>query len=351
MATPHCKQQFSALPILTAASLMRSASTPQISAAHSGVVAVAPAVAEFLILQVVLDDVVAQGHRYRGIGAGAQLKEHIGLACEPRELRVDGDELRSALHGLHHPVAERAVGVGNDGVVAPDEDVLGRFPPRIVVAEGGVLRIVGDEQAARFQRGAETARRVAGDAREEARSVIRRAEVAGHQRTVSVDVAAGSLGDPDGLGPVRVDDLAHFLQDDLGRLIPGNALERIFAAVFASAFHGVEQTVGVVEHLLVGKASRAEASLVIGVFGIALDLLELAILHVEQDSAVVMASGTRAGTASNNLVFALSPFPFATFRIVGRFRFRHISSSCIRRRISLRELYERPEQGFYRDIR
>ena len=115
--------------------------------------AVAPAAHELLVLQALLDDDVAERERQRRVGAGAHLEPHVGLAGHPGELRVHDHELAAALHALHDPVAERAVGVGHHRVVAPYEDILGRLPARVVVAVGEELRVVAHEQPARLERG------------------------------------------------------------------------------------------------------------------------------------------------------------------------------------------------------
>ena len=220
-------------------------------------------------------------------------------------------------------MAQRAVGVGHDRVVAPYEDVLWCLPARIVVAVGHELRVIAYVQAARLERGAEDARRIARLARQEAGAVVGRAEALGHVGAVAVDVAAGALGHPDGFGAVLLDDLAHLALDDVVGLIPRDALERVLAAIGASSLLRVQQAVGMVEHLVVSQAPRAQAPLVIGVVGIAFHVVEHAILHVHEHAAVVVAARARAGARPVDGEVAVLPGPLAASRVVLGLVFRH----------------------------
>ena len=285
--------------------------------------AVAPAAHELVVVEVVLDYLVAERERQRRVGAGAQLEPHVGLAREPGERGVHDDELAAALHALHHPVAERAVGVGHHRVVAPYEDVLGRLPARVVVAVGEELRVVAHEQPAALERGGEDARRVTRLARQEPGAVVGRAQVLGHERPVAVDVAAGALRDPDGLVAELLDDGLHLPLDDVVGLLPADTLEGVLAAVLLGALHGVAQAVLMVEHLLHGQAPGAEAPLVVGVRRVALDLLKHPVPHVQQHAAVVVAARARARVRAQHRAAVLLPRPLASARVVLRGRRRH----------------------------
>ena len=285
--------------------------------------AVAPAAHELVVVEVVLDYLVAERERQRRVGAGAQLEPHVGLAREPGERGVHDDELAAALHALHHPVAERAVGVGHHRVVAPYEDVLGRLPARVVVAVGEELRVVAHEQPAALERGGEDARAVAGDARQEPGAVVGRAQVLGHERPVAVDVASRALRDPDGLVAVLLDDGLHLPLDDVVGLVPRYAFEGVLAAVLLGALHGVFQAVLMVEHLLERQAPRAEAPLVVGVLRVALYLLQHPVPHVHEHAAVVVASRARPRVGADDRAAVLLPRPLASARVVLRGRRRH----------------------------
>ena len=78
----------------------------------------------------------------------------------------------------------------------------------------------------------------------------------------------------------------------------------------------MQDAVVVVDHLLCSQAPQAQASLVVRVFRIALDVVDDAVLHVHQQSAVLMASwaGACVGPDDGHAVFFPGPFP--TGRVV-----------------------------------
>ncbi len=86
----------------------------------------------------------------------------------------------------------------------------------------------------------------------------------------------------------------HLLFDDVIGLIPAYALELTsVTAVCVSPFHGVEHAVGMVDHLR--KVQTANAQLAVGARRerIALDMIQLAILGVEQHTTAVMTARRR----------------------------------------------------------
>lgn len=213
-------------------------------------------------------------------------------------------------------VAQGAVGVGDHGIVAPDQNVLGAFPLGIIVAVGEELRVVADVEATSLQGRGEDAGRVACLAGEETRAVVGGAEVLRHEGSVPVDVSTGSLGDPDRLGAIGIDDLLHLAFDDFVCLVPADLGKRVLAAVLPVPLQRMAQTVGMVEHFLEGEAPRTQATLVVRVLGIALNLLQDAVFDVHENTAIVVASRSRARVRANDGVAVLLPCPLVSGRIV-----------------------------------
>ena len=102
--------------------------------------AVAPLLDEIVVVEVLGDDDVQKAHADSSVGAGAQLQVVFRVRTEPGQTRVDGDDLRTALHDIDDAVAEEAVGARVERVLAPHHDVLRANPARIVVAIGEELR-------------------------------------------------------------------------------------------------------------------------------------------------------------------------------------------------------------------
>ena len=125
-----------------------------------------------------------------------------------------------------------------------------------------------------------------------------------------------SSASPDGLCSVPVDHLHDLLVNEVVRFFPRDALPCVLATVLAGAFEGMQDAVVVVDHLLCSQAPQAQASLVVRVFRIALDVVDDAVLHVHQQSAVLMASwaGACVGPDDGHAVFFPGPFP--TGRVV-----------------------------------
>ena len=74
------------------------------------------------------------------------------------------------------------------------------------------------------------------------------------------DVAAGALGEDDGLGAVLLLHVHELLGDEVVRLIPGDALPLVLAAVLGIALHGIQQAVLVVRDLGNVQAAHAQAA-------------------------------------------------------------------------------------------
>ena len=304
-ASPHWMAALLPLAYRRAEPTMSSSASPQMGAAQAGVMsrtpshslvdAAGPAVHELMVVQVLGNDDVQPGARQRRVGSGPQLQMIGRTRAPPGEARVDGDDARPHLHALHQPVAYVAVGVRGERLVAPHDDHLGRAVGGIGVAQlvrhGGV----GYGEVAQGRHGTADARHVAGEPGEEQRGDVRRLQGGlaeqGHQ---PVDVAARAMHAHDGLGAVFLADGLDLFFYEVVRLVPRDALElRRVAAVFARTLHGVQHPVGVVHDFGQIQAAHAQLAVREGAQGIALHMVQLAVLGVEQNAAAVMAAGRR----------------------------------------------------------
>ena len=74
---------------------------------------------ELVVVQVFVDDDVQPGAGQRRVGAGTDGQPVFRASAPPGQTRVNGDDLGAHLHALHQPVANVAVGVGGQRLVAP----------------------------------------------------------------------------------------------------------------------------------------------------------------------------------------------------------------------------------------
>lgn len=250
---------------------------------------VAPLLDEIVIVDVLLDHDAQHAHGQCGIRARTYGQEDLGLGAQPGHLGIDGDDLGAALHAVGHPVTVQSVGIGHDGIVAPQDDELGALPARIVVAVAELLRVIAHpKRTGGAGRG--------GDARDEAGAPGKA------EHHVGATERPGQMRDPRGDVTTRPLPEAHRLRpevllvvEELGRdfvigLVPADALPGVLAAL-ARAAHGIEDAVGIVDGLDEVKASRAQAPVIEGILGVTLDLDELAVLvGVYEDAAPQMAS-------------------------------------------------------------
>ena len=236
--------------------------------------------------------------------------QHLGLGREPRAGRVEHEQLRAAfLHDVDDPVAEEAVAVGDEGVVAHDEHVLGEHVLGIGEALLEVLRAVGHEEVAHEAVADGRARQVARVAGEEAKHEVRAAEAGIAQiRGLPADVAAGALHGNDGLGAVLFPNGLHMLDDIVVGLVPRDALPLVLATL-AHALQGVLQAIGMIERLHDVQAAHAQTALVVGAQRVAFDLLHLAVLGVVQNGATVVAARRGPHVRARDRVFAFLPLP------------------------------------------
>ena len=207
-------------------------------------------------------------------------------------------------------MAQKAVGVRLDGLVAPHQDDAGRLPVGVRVAVGVGLRGVHDDHVAVLRRRADHARQVAGEAGEPERGDIRRLH-AGRREVgdLPANIAAGAMHDHDGFRSVLLFDGEYALGDLIVGLVPADALPPVLAAL-AGAAQGVLQAVGVVHRL--GKVEAAHAQLAVGngVQRIALNAFELAVLRVQQHAAAHVAARWRPVRRAGDGVAVLLPLPF-----------------------------------------
>ena len=280
--------------------------------------AVAPLLDEVMVVEVLFDNHVDHRQRDGCVGAGARLDIVLGARSHPGDARVDVDELRAAfLHAVDEPVAEETVGVGLDGIAAPLEDNLGELVLGIVVATRIVLAAVNDGGAAHDAHGSRAARQVARVAGEEAAAEVRALEGRVlEQGDLPHDVAASALKGDDGLRADFIPRSADMLFDHVVRLVPGNLLPLVLAAL-AHALQGVAQASrvvdGLVDHVQAAHAQTAAAELVVRV---ALDVVDLAILHVEQHAATLVAAGARPLHVAVDVELPFLPMLFLAIEIL-----------------------------------
>ena len=275
-----------------------------------GLETVDPLVAEVLVVELLVADDLEHGHRQRTVTAGAHAQPVLaGLCGDPGEFRVDDRDLHAALHQVGDPVAVEAVGVCVEGLVAPDDAVLGHHVARIVVALWQELRAIHDAGIAQHASHGCDARQVAGVTSKIGHALVGR--TAGCVYTGDlVDVAASALAAGDLVSTIFVGDLLEVLDDDVVGLVPGDALELVLTAVLALALHRVEQPVLVIDVIRNAQTAATQTPLIVRVFRIALDLDELAILDIAQDAADVVATRCRTcGTADDGHAI-LFPFPW-----------------------------------------
>jgi len=204
-----------------------------------------------------------------------------------------------------------AVAVGLQRLVAPDHDA-GRVDPllvgvAVVVADGGVRN---GEVAQRRHRAADPGQ-VAAEAGEAEGADVRRVEGdLGEPGHLPVDVAPGAVEDVDGVAAVAGPDLAHLGLDDVVGLVPADALPLV-GALLPRPLHRVLDALLAVHGLQEVQAADAELAVVVRRQRIALDVLQPAVLGIEQHAAGVMAPRRRIMIGAGDRVAVLLPLPLA----------------------------------------
>ena len=250
---------------------------------------------ELVVVQVFVDDDVQPGAGQRRVGAGTDGQPVFRASAPPGQTWVDRDDLGAHLDALHQPVADVAVGVGGQRLVAPHHQHLGRTELVGHVAVGMPLRGVDDGEVAHGSDAAAGARQVARIAREADVRHVRRLE-GSLEEVVQLPhrAARRALRAQDGLGAVLFPHLARLALNDVVRLVPRDALPLVLATL-TGALHGVLQTVRVVDGLDTVQAAHAQTTVRARIQRVALDELHLAVLHVVQQTA-------RAVTARRRIV-------------------------------------------------
>ena len=212
---------------------------------------------------------------------------------------------------------EKAIAVGNDWVVSPDQAHFRPFVTRVVVAQLGELRHVGDRAIAVRDHRTRHAGKHARVARQKAARQVRRLERdVARERQLAVHVAPGADEPDDGLGAVVLLDAAHVLLDKVVRLIPTALLPRIIVAALGGvAAHGVDDAVLPVNRLELIQAADAQAPLVESGARIPLNVVEHAVLHVVHQPAPVVAAGRRPMGRAEHVEFPLFPVPLASIEL------------------------------------
>ena len=253
--------------------------------------AVAPLLDELVVIPVVFDDEVQHAHRERAVRAGADLEEVLGAGGEEGPARVDDDQLASAAHAVHDPVALECIRAAARRVLRPDHDIFRQLIARVVEALLKELRAVGHREIAHRGDLRAKARGVAGLTGKSELGPVRAAVRIAEEGNGSADVAARALNEDDGLGTVLLLELGPLLLDGVVSLVPADFLPLALAAL-ADALQGLCDAVRVVDILRARQQTRAGAAVVPRMVRVALDLDDLAVLDVKLHAAAAMAAGS-----------------------------------------------------------
>ena len=262
-----------------------------------------PGLSELMVVLVVLEHQVHQAESHGGVGLGAQLQVDVAvMGADPGDAGVDGDDVGAELHHVDEAVAEEAVAVGGQGLLAPDNNPLGEGVAGVMVRAGQVacvveLGVAGAEDV--VGHGATGA--VARPAGLGVAAVGGLQHGEGQRVVVDASLAAGATEADDGLGAVGVLVVADLVADLVESLCPGDALPLVLAAILIGALHGVDDTilgVGVLAH---SKVHSVDATGGDGVVVVALDADELAVLGHDLDAVSNgMGSRRRPGVAASD---------------------------------------------------
>ena len=244
---------------------------------------VSPALHIQVVVQLILDDDIGPSKSQCAVGAGLEVHVDVGLVAQVGHARVDGNVGVGRLGEVNRGTAALVV-VGDLGGAAPrnvNAGTVGGGHPGV-----GVLR---DHHRCHVARALADLPGGHGVGRTD------------HLQPRSIGMlgpdARGAAHEKHGLAAVLVHELMELLGDGAVRLIPGDAHPaRVGGTLGIRALHGVVDAVGVVGgldgRLALGAAvaHRVERRL-----GIALDLDRAAVLHGDDDAALVLAAGAAAG--------------------------------------------------------
>ena len=244
---------------------------------------IGPALDVEILVEIVLDDEIDPCQTQGAVGAGLEVHVDVGLVAQVGHARVNRHIGISSRGDVDRGTAALVV-VGDLGGSAPGDEnaraVGGGHPGVGELGDhlgGHVARALADLPGGhRVGRADELQPRTVGVLGPDARS-------AAHEEH--------------GLAAVLVLELLELLGDGAVRLVPGDAHPaRVGGALGVRALHGVVDAVGVVGgldgRLALGAAvaHRVERRL-----GVALDLDRAAVLHGDDDAALVLAAGAAAG--------------------------------------------------------
>ena len=248
--------------------------------------AVDPLLGELLVVLAVLEHEVHDGEGQGRVGLRADLQVDVAVVrAHPRDAGVDGDDLRAKLHQVDEAVAEEAVTVGGQGLLAPDHDPLRHGVARVLVAARQVTGVV--------ELGVAGAQHVVGDGATRAVAgptglrvaAVGRLQHRERQRIVEdASLAAGAAEADDGLGAVGVLEVAHLVADGVQGLVPRGLNPLVLAAVLRVALHRVDDARRRVRVLAQREVHRVHAARGDGVVVVALDADELAVLRDNLDA-------------------------------------------------------------------
>ena len=273
------------------------------------VVVGAPVVDELMIDQILAHDHVEPRERDTAVRAGSRPQPVLGTRPPPGENGIDGDYLGAHLHAHVQPMAQVAVTVRFQRLVAPDHQHIRAHPLAMGVALGQRLRRVDDRIVSQGAGGTAHAGHVAPPSRKVDTAHVRSPEARpGYERDLPVDVATRAMAHQNGFAAqaLAVDLLFDVGIDHVERLVPRDALPLVLSAL-ARASHGVLQTLGMVHHLVQVQAAHAQLPVRIRVERITLHLLQLAVLGIQQDTAGVVAAGSAVVVGARDGAAVLLP--------------------------------------------
>ena len=267
----------------------------------------APLFHEVVVVEVLLDDDVQKSQTQSRIGTGTQLQVIGGTRADPGETRVNRDELAPALHEVDECVTEEAVRVGEQRVLAPQHDVFRHHVARIVVSVREERRVVelGIACPQNEVRHA-AARAVARFARKRGAGVGRLQRSIGGRRRIERGGTAGALEHRHGLVAVVLLYATHVLFDEIHGFVPGDGLPFVKAPVFAGTPERRGDPLVAVHVFGQRQAPRAKPALGNGVFRIALDAHDPAVLNLEIHAASYGMVARRRPGAGAHLVRAVA---------------------------------------------
>ena len=213
-----------------------------------------------MVVKVLGNDDVRPGHGHRGIGAGAQAQLDVRTSRQPRDARINADDMRPTLHEVDDRVPEHAGVIALEGSFAPHNNHLRSDVLRIVVSafEAG-SKVHFRIERANGHRGRHHSGLIAGETGETT-SKVRRFENAQDVILLKHAVATRSHEHGKCFPAVLCSKLAPLRDDKVNGFVPADALPCVLAAIFASTLHGINHAARVVDVVLESNASRTETA-------------------------------------------------------------------------------------------